>query len=113
MNVVLMLNEPYFLLLFSSINQFIMKYRTMPGFQQDFMSELFKGNSIPEYWGIFIIQYRLNGAEDFIKQHSILRVNMPYGKVQYQRDVTGRSRTVHKKDYAHGLWFQVGKFMTI
>ena len=113
MNVVLMLNEPYFLLLFSSINQFIMKYRTMPRFQQDFMSELFKGNSIPEYWGIFIIQYRLNGAEDFIKQHSILRVNMPYGKVQYQRDVTGRSRTVPKKDYAHGLWFQVGKFMTI
>ena len=90
-----------------------MKYRTMPRFQQDFMSELFKGNSIPEYWGIFIIQYRLNGAEDFIKQHSILRVNMPYGKVQYQRDVTEMIRTIPNKYATPGLCLPAGNILTL
>ena len=49
MNVVLILNEPVFILLFSGSDQLIMKYRTMPRFQQELMGERVMVKVVPEY----------------------------------------------------------------
>ena len=61
MNVVLTLNEPYFILPFLGSEPFIMKYRNMPRFQRYFMTKQVKVNVITEYWGVFVIRDRLNG----------------------------------------------------
>ena len=111
--MVLTFNEPSFILPFSGSEPLIMKYRNMPRLQQDLMSEKFKGNVVPEYWGVFIIIDILNGDEGVIKHHVILRGNMPCGKVQYQGDVTEMSRTIPKKDATPGLWFPAGKLWTV
>ena len=88
MTVVLMLNEPMFLLQFSGSDTFIMKYSNMYRLQWHLMSKRVKVNVVPEYWGVFIIIDILNGDKGVIKHHNILRVNTPCGKVQDQRDIT-------------------------
>ena len=113
MNVVLTLNEPVFILPFSSSDSFIMKYSTITRFQRYLMSEWVKGNVVPEYWGVFIIIDRLNVTEGVIKQHVILRGNIPCGKVQDQRNVNGMSRTINNKYATPGLWLLVEKLFTL
>ena len=113
MNVVHMLDEPEFLLLFSCSVPFIIKFRTMPRFQWYVISERVKVNFIPEYWGLFVIRDILNGDKGYIEHHVILRVNIICGKVQYQRDVTEMSRTITKKDTATGIWLPEGNLLTI
>ena len=61
-----------------------------------------KFNAIPEFWGVFVVIDILNVAEGVIKHHRILRVNMPCGTVQYQRDIAGMGRTIPKEDAAPG-----------
>ena len=48
-----------------------MKYRTITRFQQEFV--------VTEYWGLFIIRDRINGAKGVIGNHVILIGNIPYG----------------------------------
>ena len=113
MNVVLTLDEPEFLLLFGNNEPFITKYRTIDRFQRDLMSEQFKGNVVPEYWGVFIIRDTLNNAKNFIKDLVILRGNMTCGKVQYQRDVTEMIRTIPNKYATPGLCLPAGNILTL
>ena len=75
--MVIALNEPTFILPFSGSDKFIMKYRTMTRFQWVLMSELVKVDVVIEYWGVFIIIDRLNGAEDVIGHHVMLRGYIP------------------------------------
>ena len=113
MNVVLTLDEPEFLLLFGNNEPFITKYRTIDRFQRDLMSEQFKGNVVPEYWGVFIIRYIHNGDECVIEHYVVMGVNMTCGKVQYQREITVISRNITKKDATPGLWLPSGKLLTV
>ena len=63
--------------------------------------------------GTLIIIDRLNDSEGVIKNHVILRENMPCGKVQYQIDVAGISRTIPKKDSAPGILMLAENILTI
>ena len=107
------LNENEFLFLFSGSEPCIMKFGTVPRFQQDLMIEQVKGNVVSEYWGVLIIRDRMNIFEGFIKQHIKMRGSMPCGKVQDKRYVTGMSRTIPKEDAATGIWLPAGKILTV